>query len=92
MPSADLAFVLLDSVMLPWIYTHGSGMGTWPGSQCCHKAEGAFGPTLIGVGDAVEGRRGEAQGKGKAALVFLASRRISEGYSACPSWEGTVRI
>lgn len=45
MPSADLAFVLLKSMMLLWIYTHGSGVGTWPGSQCCCKAEGAFGPT-----------------------------------------------
>lgn len=52
-------------------------------SRCCRKAEGAFGPTarpLIGVGDAVEERRGEARGKGKAALVFLASWGKSDGY------------
>lgn len=66
MPSADLAFVLLKSMMLLWIYTHGSGMGTWPGSQCCRKGEGVFGPTarpLIGAGDAVEERRLRAKGR-----------------------------
>lgn len=47
---------------------------------------------LIGVGGAVEERWGEAQGRGKTALVFVASRRISDGYSDCPSWEGTVRV
>lgn len=40
----------------------------------------------------MEERRGEAQGKGKTALVFVASRRISDGYSDCPSLEGTVRV
>lgn len=30
MPSADLAFALLKSVKSLWIYTRGSGMGTWP--------------------------------------------------------------
>lgn len=40
----------------------------------------------------MEERRGEAQGKGKTALVFVASRRISDGYSDCPSLEGTVMV
>lgn len=95
MPSADLAFVLLKSMMQLWIYTRGSRMGTWSGSQSCCKAEGTFRPTTrpsIGAGDAVEERRGEAQGKGKTALVFVASRRISDGYSGCPSCQGTVRV
>lgn len=96
MPSADLAFVLLKSMMLLWIYTHGSGAGTWPGSQCCCKAEGAFGPTarpLIAVGDAVEERRGEAQGKGKATLGGkVASGGRSDSYRDYPSWEGTARV
>lgn len=63
-----------------------AGWELGPRSQCCRKAEGAFGPTarpLIGVGDAVEERRGEARGKRKAALVFLASWGKSDGYSDC---------
>lgn len=53
-----------------------AGWELGPRSRCRRKAEGAFGPTarpLIGVGGAVEERRGEAAGKGKAAPVFLAS-------------------
>lgn len=95
MPSADLAFVLLKSMMLLWIYTHGSRMGTWPGSQCCCKAERALRPTtrpLIGLGDAVEERKSEAQGKGRSVLVLVDSRRVNDSYSDCLSWEGTARV
>lgn len=46
----------------------------------------------IGLGDAVEERRGEAQGKGKTVLVLVASRRVSDSYSDSPSWKGTVRV
>lgn len=85
MPSADLALAPLKSVKFGFTPVE-AGWEFSLRSQCCCKAEGAFRPTtrpLIGVGGVVEERRGEAWGKGKAALVFLAFWRKSDGCSNC---------